>query len=137
MPMLCIYGGQVPESIPAYITVRDSNLDTSTSRTPPCRSSRHYEESSTKMKAARTIEDPPIPDEKNTKPPVVPLAMHDLYKKLIGGCSTGYVPICRRPHARLRYALGCAHAQPSPVARGACARLGDIADAYCGSQSQM
>ncbi len=75
------YGGKVPESIPAYIVVRDSNLDNKYQQEAALQVIKAYEEIIDKMKAAHTIEDPPIPDEKNTKPPVVPLAMHEVYKK--------------------------------------------------------
>jgi len=130
------YGGQVPESIPAYITVRDSNLDNKYQQDAALQIIKAYEEIIDKMKAARTIEDPPIPDEKNTKPPVVPLAMHDLYKKYTAALDwyVANLPDDRTPDLRYASAVLMLTHRQWPEAR---ARLGDIADAYCGSKPEI
>ena len=130
------YGGMVPESIPAYIVVRDSNLDNKYQQDAALQIIKGYEEIIDKMKAARTIEDPPIPDEKNTKPPVVPLAMHDLYKKYTAALDwyVANLPDDRTPDLRYASAVLMLTHRQWPEAR---ARLGEIADAYCGSKPEI
>jgi len=124
----------VPESIPAYITVRDSNLDNKYQQDAACRY-QGLRRIIDKMKAARTIEDPPIPDEKNTKPPVVrwpcTTCTRSTRRRSTGTwpiCPTTARPICATPRP--------CHAHPSPVAE-ARAAWGDIADAYCGSKPEI
>ena len=130
------YGGMVPESIPAYIVVRDSNLDNKYQQDAALQIIKGYEEIIDKMKAARTIEDPPIPDEKNTKPPVVPLAMHDIYKKYTAALDwyVANLPDDRTPDLRYASAVLMLTHRQWPEAR---ARLGEIADAYCGSKPEI
>src|SRR5665213_3327630 len=42
-----------------------------------------YEEIIADLKQQKKLEDPPIPDEKNTKPPVVAIPMPEIYKKYL------------------------------------------------------
>ena len=130
------YGGKVPESIPAYIVVRDSNLDNKYQQDAALQIIKGYEEIIDKMKAAHTIEDPPIPDEKNTKSPVVALAMHDLYKKYMAALDwyVANLPDDRTPDLRYASAVLMLTHRQWPEAR---ARLGEIADAYCGSKPEV
>jgi len=130
------YGGKVPESIPAYLTVRDSNLDNKYQQDAALQIIKAYEEIIEKMKVARTIEDPPIPDEKNTKPPVIGLAMHDLYKKYMAALDwyVANLPDDRTPDLRYASAVLMLKHRQWPEAR---ARLGIIADAYCASKPEV
>jgi tetratricopeptide (TPR) repeat protein len=130
------YGSKVPESIPAYITVRDSNLDNKYQQEAALQIIKGYEEIIDKMKAARTIEDPPIPDEKNTKPPVTALAMHETYKKYMAALDwyVANLPDDRTPDLRYASAVLMLKHRQWPEAR---ARLGEIADAYCASKPEV
>ena len=130
------YGGKVAESIPAYIVVRDSNLDNKYQQDAALQIIKGYEEIIDRMKAARTIEDPPIPDEKNTKPPVVALAMHEIYKKYMAALDwyVANLPDDRTPDLRYASAVLMLKHRQWPEAR---ARLGEIADAYCASKPEV
>ena len=130
------YGGKVQESIPAYMTVRDSNLDNKYQQDAALQIIKAYEEIIDKMKAAHTIEDPPIPDEKNTKPPVVALAMHEIYNKYMAALDwyVANLPDDRTPELRYASAVLMLTHRQWPEAR---ARLGEIADAYCGSKPEV
>jgi tetratricopeptide (TPR) repeat protein len=130
------YGGKVPESIPAYLVVRDSNLDNKYQQDAALQIIKAYEEIIDKMKATRTIEDPPIPDEKNTKPPVVALAMHETYKKYMAALDwyVANLPDDRTPDLRYASAVLMLKHRQWPEAR---ARLGEIADAYCASKPEI
>lgn len=130
------YGGKVPESIPAYLAVRDSNLDNKYQQDAALQIIKAYEEIIDKMKAARTIEDPPIPDEKNTKPPVVALAMHETYKKYMAALDwyVANLPDERTPDLRYASAVLMLKHRQWPEAR---ARLGEIADAYCAGKPEV
>ena len=130
------YGGKVPESIPAYIVVRDSNLDNKYQQDAALQIIKSYEEIIDRMKVARTIEDPPIPDEKNTKPPVTALAMHDIYKKYMAALDwyVANLPDERTPDLRYATAVLMLKHRQWPEAR---TRLGDMADAYCASKPEV
>ncbi len=130
------YGGKVAESIPAYIVVRDSNLDNKYQQDSALQVIKAYEEIIEKMKVARTIEDPPIPDEKNTKPPVMPLPMHEMYKKYMAALDwyVANLPDERTPELRYAAAVMMLKHRQWPEARS---RLGEMADAYCAKQPEV
>ncbi len=130
------YGGKVPESIPAYIVVRDSNLDNKYQQEAALQVIKAYEEIIDKMKAAHTIEDPPIPDEKNTKPPVVPLAMHEIYRRYVEALDwyAKNLPDDRTPDLRYASAVLMLTHRQWPEARES---LGKIAADYCGSKPEI
>src|SRR4029077_16490580 len=77
------YSGQLPAAIAAYKNVRDSVLDNRYQEDAAFRMIKAYEEIIDDLKRAKQLEHPPIPDEKNTKPPVVALPMPDVYKKYV------------------------------------------------------
>ena len=77
------YSAQLPQAIAAYKTVRDSILDNRYQEDAAFRMIKGYDEIIGDMKAKKQIVDPPIPDEKNTKPPVDAVAMPDIYKKYL------------------------------------------------------
>ena len=77
------YSGQLKEAIVAYQNVRDSQLDNRYQEDAAFRMIKTYEEMIDDMKKSKAIDDPPIPDEKNTKPPVIPVTMPDIYKKYL------------------------------------------------------
>src|SRR5206468_12183511 len=64
------YSGQLEAAIKAYKTVRDSILDNRYQEDAAFRMIKAYEEIIDGLKKHQKLEDPPIPDEKNTKPPV-------------------------------------------------------------------
>jgi tetratricopeptide (TPR) repeat protein len=78
------YSQQYERAIAAYTTVRDSVLDNRFQRDAAFYVIQAYEEIIERMKAARQLEDPPIPDEANTRAPVNPLAMPEVYQKYLG-----------------------------------------------------
>lgn len=130
------YGGKVAESIPAYIVVRDSNVDNKYQKDAALQVIKAIEEIIDKLKQERRIEDPPIPDEKNTKPPVVALPMHEMYKKYMDALDWYIANLPDDRVADLRYAsavLLLKHRQ-WPEAR---ARLGELSDAYCASKPEI
>jgi len=130
------YGGKVPEAIPAYMVVRDSNLDNKYQQDAALQIIKAYEEIIEKMKAAHTIEDPPIPDEKNTKPPVVALPMHEIYKKYMAALDwyVANLPDDRTPDLRYTSAVLMLTHRQWPEAR---TRLRDMADAYCATKPEV
>ncbi len=69
------YSGQINEAIAAYKVVRDSVLDNRYQEDSAFRMIKAYEEIIADLKQQKKLEDPPIPDEKNTKPPVVAIPM--------------------------------------------------------------
>ncbi len=131
------YGGQVQESIPAYITVRDSNVDNKYQKDAALQVIKALEELIDKYKAERRIEDPPIPDEKNTKPPVTALPMHELYKSYLQALDwyvTNLPDDPRVPDLRYAAAVLLLKHRDWPEAR---ARLAEISDAYCATKPEI
>ena len=130
------YGGKVQESIPAYITVRDSNIDNKYQKDAALQVIKGLEEIIDKLKAERRIEDPPIPDEKNTKPPVTALPMHEVYKSYMQALDwyVANLPDERVPDLRYASAVLLLKHRDWPEAR---ARLADISDAYCASKPEI
>ena len=130
------YGGKVKESIPAYIAVRDSNIDNQYQKDAALQVIKAYEELIDKLKRERRIEDPPIPDEKNTKPPVLPVPMHELYSKYMEALDwyVTNLPDERTPDLRYASAVLMLKHRQWPEAR---ARLAELSDAYCASKPEI
>jgi len=130
------YGGRVEASIPAYTIVRDSNVDNKYQKDAALQVIKALEEIIEKLKQEKRIEDPPIPDEKNTKPPVTALPMHDLYKKYMDALDwyVANLPDERVPDLRYASAVLMLKHRMWPEAR---TRLGEISDAYCGTKPEV
>jgi tetratricopeptide (TPR) repeat protein len=130
------YGGQVEQSIPAYITVRDSNVDNKYQKDAALQVIKAIEEIIDRLKAEKRIEDPPIPDEKNTQPPVVSLPMHEMYKKYLEAIDwyVTNLPDERVPDLRYAAAVILLKHRDWPEAR---ARLAEITDAYCADKPEI
>lgn len=130
------YGGKLREAVPAYVVVRDSNVDNKYQKDAALQVIKAYEELIDAMKASRTIEDPPIPDEKNTKPPVTALPMHDMYTKYMDALDwyATNLPDERTPDLRYAAAVLLLKHRMWPEARG---RLTQITDAYCESKPEV
>lgn len=130
------YGGKVMESIPAYIAVRDSNIDNKYEKDAALQVIKAHEELIDRLKKERRIEDPPIPDEKNTKAPVMALPMHELYKGYLQALDwyVANLPDERVPDLRYAAAVVLLKHRQWPEAR---ARLAEISDAYCGTKPEV
>jgi tetratricopeptide (TPR) repeat protein len=130
------YGGKLPEAIAAYTVVRDSNLDNRHQQESAFQVVKVYEEMIEQMKAARQLDDPPIPDEKNTKPPVQPLAVPEIYRKYVQALDwyTGNIKDERAPEMRYAAAVTLLKYHDWSQARG---RLGQITEAYCGTKPEI
>jgi tetratricopeptide (TPR) repeat protein len=130
------YGGKVAESIPAYIAVRDSNVDNKYQQDAALQVIKAYEEIIDRLKQERRIEDPPIPDEKNTKPPVTSLPMHEMYTQYMAALDwyVANLPDERVPDLRYASAVIMLKHRMWPEAR---ARLTEISDAYCSSKPEV
>jgi len=130
------YGGKLQEAIPAYIAVRDSNIDNKYQKDAALQVIKALEEIIDKLKQERRIEDPPIPDEKNTKPPVTVLPMHELYKNYMQALDwyVTNLPDERAPDLRYASAVILLKHRDWPEAR---ARLATLSDAYCASKPEI
>lgn len=127
------YGGKVLESIPAYVVVRDSNVDNKYQKDAALQVIKAYEETIARLQQEHRIEDPPIPDEKNTRPPVAPLPMHELYKGYLAALDwyVANLPDERVPDLRYAAAVVLLKHRHWPEAR---ARLAEISDSYCATK---
>jgi len=130
------YGGQTEQAIRAYMVVRDSNVDNKYQKDAALQVIKGYEQIIDQLKQEKRIEDPPIPDEKNTQPPVAPLPMHDLYKKYMDALDwyVANLPDERVPDLRYASAVLMLKHRMWPEAR---ARLFEIADAYCADKPEI
>jgi TolA-binding protein len=130
------YAGKVPEAIAAYKSVRDSNLDNRYQKDAALQVIKAYEGQIEKLKLERQIEDPPIPDEKNTTAPISSLPMHELYKNYMESLDwyVKNLPDERVPELRYAAAVLLLKHRQWPEARE---RLTEIADLYCGSQPEI
>jgi TolA-binding protein len=130
------YSGQLEKSIAAYQTVRDSQLDNKYQEDASFRMIKAYEEIIANMKKDGRLQDPDIPDEKNTKPPVAPLPMPDVYRKYVEAIDWYVEHIKNDRTSDLKYAaavIGLRYRE-WPDARK---RLGEIADLYCASKPEV
>jgi hypothetical protein len=116
--------------------VRDSNLDNRHQQEAAFQVVKVYEEMIEKMKAARQLDDPPIPDEKNTKPPVQPMAMPEVYRKYVEALDwyVGNIKDEKTPDMRYAAAVTMLKYHDWAQARG---RLGGITEAYCASKPDI
>jgi TolA-binding protein len=130
------YGGQLPEAIAAYTVVRDSNLDNRHQQEAAFQIIKVYEEMIERMKAARQLDDPPIPDEKNTKPPVAPLAVPEVYRKYVEALDWYTTNIKDEKTADMRYAAAVTLLKYHDWAQ-ARGRLGQITEAYCAQKAEI
>jgi tetratricopeptide (TPR) repeat protein len=130
------YSGQLPEAIAAYQSVRDSQLDNRYQEDAAFRMIKAYEEIIQGMKDARKLDDPPTPDEKNTKPPVVAIPMPDVYKSYMAAMDwyVQNIKNDRIPDLKYAAAVITLRYRDWPAARQ---RLTEIADQYCGTKSDV
>jgi tetratricopeptide (TPR) repeat protein len=130
------YSDQLDKSILAYQTVRDSQLDNKYQEDAAFRMIKAYEELIDRAKKAKKIEDPPIPDEKNTKPPVAAIPMPEIYRKYVDAIDW-YVEHIKNDRASdLKYAAAviALRYREWPDARQ---RLTQIAEVYCASKPEV
>jgi len=130
------YSQQYERAIAAYTTVRDSVLDNRFQRDAAFYVIQAYEEIIERMKAARQLEDPPIPDEANTRAPVNPLAMPEVYQKYLGAIDwyTANINDEKIPDLRYAAAVLLLRYRDWPQAR---ARLSQITDSYCSTKPEI
>jgi tetratricopeptide (TPR) repeat protein len=130
------YSGQLPQAIKAYQAVRDSQLDNRYQEDSAFRMIKTYEEIIDEMKRNKQIEDPPIPDEKNTKPPVTAIAMPDVYKKYMDAIDwyVEHIKNDRIPELKYAAAVITLRYRDWPTARQ---RLSQISEQYCGTKSDV
>ncbi|HVZ86422.1 MAG TPA: tetratricopeptide repeat protein [Polyangia bacterium] len=130
------YSGQLPQAITAYKVVRDSVLDNKYQEDAAFRMIKAYEEIIATMKAQKKIEDPPIPDEKNTKPPVKPLPMPEIYTRYLEAIDwyAANIKNDRIPDLKYAAAVIVLRYRNWPEARE---RLGAITQLYCGTKSDV
>jgi cellulose synthase operon protein C len=127
------YSGQLPQAIAAYQTVRDSQMDNRYQEDAAFRMIKAYEEIIESEKRDGKIQDPPIPDEKNTKAPVTPIAMPEIYQKYTGAIDW-YVQYIKNDRVSdLKYAAAVINLRYHnwPEARK---RLTTITEEYCGTK---
>jgi tetratricopeptide (TPR) repeat protein len=130
------YSGQLPQAIAAYQTVRDSQLDNRYQEDAAFRMIKAYEEIIDEMKRAKQIDDPPIPDEKNTKPPVTAIPMPDIYLKYMSAIDWYVTYVKNERTSDLKYAAAVIALRYHnwPEARK---RLNEITELYCGSKPEV
>jgi tetratricopeptide (TPR) repeat protein len=130
------YSGQIEKSIVAYQAVRDSQLDNKYQEDAAFRMIKAYEEIIDRMKKDKKIEDPPIPDEKNTKPPVVALAMPDVYRKYVDAIDwyVEHIKADRVPDLKYAAAVITLRYRDWPGARQ---RLGALSEQYCATKPEV
>jgi cellulose synthase operon protein C len=130
------YSGQLPQAIAAYQVVRDSILDNKYQEDAAFRMIKAYEEIIADLKAQKKIEDPPIPDEKNTKPPVVALPMPEIYKKYLDAIDWYVANVKNDRVPDLKYAAAVIVLRYRDWS-GARDRLGAITEKYCGTKADV
>jgi tetratricopeptide (TPR) repeat protein len=130
------YSGQLEKAIGAYQNVRDSQLDNKYQEDASFRMIKAYEEIIDQMKKDKKLEDPPIPDEKNTKPPVVAITMPDVYRKYVDAIDWYVEHIKNDKTSDLKYAAAviALRYREWPNARE---RLTQITELYCGSKPEV
>jgi tetratricopeptide (TPR) repeat protein len=130
------YSGQLPQAIAAYQTVRDSQLDNRYQEDSAFRMIKAYEEIIDSLKREHKLEDPPIPDEKNTKPPVTALEMPDVYAKYVAAIDWYVNYIKNERTSDLKYAAAVIALRYHNWA-DARRRLGEITELYCGTKPEV
>ncbi len=116
--------------------MRDSILDNKYQEDSAFRMIKAYEEIIADMKAQKKIVDPPIPDEKNTKPPVVAVPMPEIYKKYLDAIDwyVANVKADRVPDLKYAAAVIVLRYKDWAAARE---RLGAITEQYCGTKADV
>lgn len=130
------YSGQLPQAIAAYQAVRDSQMDNRYQEDSAFRMIKAYEEIIDGMKKEGKIQDPPIPDEKNTKAPVSPVPMPEIYLKYTDAIDWYVQNIKNDRVPDLRYAAAVIQLRYHnwPEARK---RLGALTQDYCSSKPDI
>jgi tetratricopeptide (TPR) repeat protein len=130
------YSDQFDKAVAAYTTVRDSVLDNRFQKDAAFLVIKSYEDIIDRMKASGQMVDPPIPTEENTKPPVTPLAVPEIYKKYQAALDWYANNIRDEKVPDFRYAAATLDLRfhQWPQAR---ARLDQVADAYCATQPDV
>ncbi|MEO8214053.1 MAG: tetratricopeptide repeat protein, partial [Myxococcales bacterium] len=130
------YSGQLPQAIAAYQTVRDSQMDNRYQEDAAFRMIKAYEEMIEAQKRDGKIQDPPIPDEKNTKAPVTPIAMPEIYQKYTDAIDwyAQYIKNDRVPDLKYAAAVINLRHHNWPEARR---RLTTITQEYCGTKADV
>lgn len=130
------YSGQLPQAIAAYQTVRDSQMDNRYQEDAAFRMIKAYEEMIEAQKREGKIQDPPIPDEKNTKAPVTPIAMPEIYQKYTDAIDwyVQYIKNDRVPDLKYAAAVISLRYHNWPEARR---RLTTITQEYCGTKADV
>ncbi|HET6284508.1 MAG TPA: tetratricopeptide repeat protein [Polyangia bacterium] len=130
------YSGQLPQAITAYQAVRDSMLDNRFQEDAAFRMIKAYEEIIDGLRHDKKIDDPPIPDEKNTKPPVTAIPMPEIYTKYMAAIDWYVENVKGDRAADLKYAAAVIVLRYHnwPEARR---RLGEITQIYCGPKPEM
>jgi TolA-binding protein len=124
------YSDQFEAAINAYTNLRDSILDNKHQQLAAFMIIKSYEDIITRMKAAKQLDEPPIPDEQNTKPPVAPMAMPEVFQRYLGALDWYTNNLKDERVADLRYAAAVLQLRYRqwPEARG---RLMQLTEAYC------
>jgi len=130
------YSGQLPQAVAAYTVVRDSQLDNRFQEDAAFRIIKAYEELIEEQKRTGRIQDPPIPDEKNTKPPVAALPLPDVYQKYIEAIDWYTTNIKNDKVEDLKYAAAVVTLRYHnwPEARK---RLSQITEETCGTKPEI
>ena len=130
------YSGQLPKAIVAYQVVRDSQMDNRYQEDSAFRMIKAYEEIIDGMKREGKIQDPPIPDEKNTRAPVTAMAMPDIYLKYTDAIDwyVQNIKNDRIPDLKYAAAVIALRYHNWPEARK---RLGAITEEYCGAKPEV
>ena len=130
------YSGQLAQAIVAYQAVRDSQMDNRYQEDSAFRMIKAYEEIIDGMKKEGKIQDPPVPDEKNTKAPVSPIPMPEIYLKYTDAIDWYVQNIKNDRIPDLRYAAAVIQLRYHnwPEARK---RLGAITEDYCSSKPDI
>ena len=130
------YSGQLDRAIAAYTAVRESEQDNKYQEDSAFRIIKAYEEIIEGMKTAKQLEEPPIPDENNTKAPVTPLPMPEIMQKYVAAIDWYTNNLQTEKVDALKYAAAVQvlRYRNWPEARG---RLTAIAKQFCGTQSDL
>ena len=129
------YSGQLDKAIVAYQTVRDSQMDNRYQEDAAFRMIKAYEEIIDGEKRAGKIQDPPIPDEKNTKAPVAAVPMPEIYQRYTEAIDWYVQNIQNERVPDLKYAAAVIYLRYHnwPEARR---RLGLLTEQYCSSKPE-
>ncbi len=130
------FSDQFDAAIAAYTLVRDSVLDNKNQVTAAFQIIKSYEAIIDRMKVAKQLEDPPIPDEKNTKPPVTPIALPEIYTKYLGALDWYVANLKDEKVPGMKYAAAVMVLRYKDWPEGR-KRLQSVADTYCGTQSDV